>query len=71
MKLRFSPASPCVRNVMVSALENVPAETLQRIPTNPFAPVTDLIGDNPALACCHGIIAARASFRQTQPRDPV
>jgi glutathione S-transferase len=47
MKLRYSPTSPFVRKVCVLAVETGLDGSLQRIPTNPWDPATDLTGDNP------------------------
>ncbi|MDX1709882.1 MAG: glutathione S-transferase [Rhodovibrionaceae bacterium] len=47
MKLRFSPTSPFVRKVMVTAHETGQADKLEPVPTNPWDPETDLPKDNP------------------------
>ncbi|MDH3712739.1 MAG: glutathione S-transferase N-terminal domain-containing protein [Gammaproteobacteria bacterium] len=47
MQLRYSPASPFVRKVLVLALETGLGGSVQQITTNPWDPDTDLVGDNP------------------------
>lgn len=47
MKLRYSPTSPYVRKVMVTALETGLDKRIKTVPTNPWDPDTDLINDNP------------------------
>lgn len=47
MKLRYSTTSPYVRKVMVTALETGLDDRIERIPTAPFDPETDLVQDNP------------------------
>jgi len=47
MKLRYSPTSPYVRKVMVTALETGQEAVIERVPTNPWDPETDLPNDNP------------------------
>lgn len=47
MKLRFSPTSPYVRKVIVCAAERGLDARIERIPTLPFDPETDLATDNP------------------------
>ncbi len=47
MKLRYSPTSPYVRKVNVTALEIGLDQRIERIPTNAFAPSTDIAQDNP------------------------
>lgn len=47
MKLRFSPTSPYVRKVVITALELGIDDRIQRIPTNPWATDSDLPADNP------------------------
>lgn len=47
MKLRYSPASPFVRKVLVLALECGLHDAIERLPTDPWDPATDLTGDNP------------------------
>lgn len=47
MKLRYSPTSPYVRKVMITAIETDQESVIERIPTNPWAPETDLPRDNP------------------------
>jgi len=47
MKLRYSPTSPYVRKVTITALETGLDSRIERIPTNPWDPATDLAGDNP------------------------
>lgn len=47
MKLRYSPASPYVRKVMITAIETGQESIIERIPTNPWHSETDLPADNP------------------------
>ncbi len=47
MKLRYSPTSPYVRKVMVCAIELDLDDRIERVPTNPWSPETDLPADNP------------------------
>jgi len=47
MKLRYSPTSPYVRKVTITAIETGLDARIERIPTNPLDPATDLAGDNP------------------------
>jgi glutathione S-transferase len=47
MKLRYSPTSPYVRKVTVTALETGLDDRIERIPTNVFLPTTDIAKDNP------------------------
>jgi glutathione S-transferase len=47
MKLRFSPSSPYVRKVSVTLLECGLQDRVENIPTNVWAPETDIAGDNP------------------------
>ena len=47
MKLRFSATSPYVRKCMIVALETGLAERIEMVPTNAWAPDTDLPRDNP------------------------
>jgi glutathione S-transferase len=47
MKLRYSPTSPFVRKVLVVAQETGLDDRIERIPTNAWAPDTDLPRDNP------------------------
>ncbi len=47
MKLRYSPTSPYVRKVVVCAAERGLDSRIERIPTLPFDPETDLVADNP------------------------
>lgn len=47
MKLRYSPTSPYVRKVMITAIETGQEAVLERVPTNPWDPETDLPKDNP------------------------
>lgn len=47
MKLRWSPASPYVRKVMVMAHETGLASQIELVPTNPWDAETDLGNDNP------------------------
>lgn len=47
MKLRFSPTSPYVRKVMVTAIELNLEDRIEKIVTNPWVEDTDLVHDNP------------------------
>ena len=47
MKLRFSPTSPYVRKVMVTAIELGIMAEIEKVPTNPWDPATDIATDNP------------------------
>lgn len=47
MKLRFSPASPYVRKVMVLAHEAGLAAQIERVPTDVWSERTDIAVDNP------------------------
>ncbi len=47
MKLRYSPTSPYVRKVMVTAIETGLDGGIERVPTNVWDPATDIGGDNP------------------------
>lgn len=47
MKLRYSPASPFVRKVLITARETGLEGRIETIPTNAWAPDTDLPRDNP------------------------
>ncbi|MGA8261210.1 MAG: glutathione S-transferase N-terminal domain-containing protein, partial [Arenicellales bacterium] len=47
MKLRYSATSPYVRKVMITAVETGQDSVIELIPTNPWAPETDLSKDNP------------------------
>jgi glutathione S-transferase len=47
MKLRYSPTSPFVRKVMITAIETGQAADIEPVPTNPWAPDTDLGAVNP------------------------
>lgn len=47
MKLRYSPTSPYVRKVLVTALECGLEDRIERVVTNAWAPDTDLVQDNP------------------------
>lgn len=47
MQLRYSPTSPYVRKVMLTALETGLDKTIEKVPTNPWDPDTDLPNDNP------------------------
>ena len=47
MQLRYSPTSPYVRKVMVTAIETGLDENIEKIPTNPWDAATDLPADNP------------------------
>jgi len=47
MKLRYSPTSPYVRKVMITVIETGQDSVIEKIPTNPWDPETDLTDDNP------------------------
>ena len=47
MKLRFSPTSPYTRKVMVTAIETGLDGKIERVPTNPWDPESDIDQDNP------------------------
>ena len=47
MKLRYTPTSPYVRKVTVIAHETGLHDKIERVPSNPWAPDTDLPKDNP------------------------
>lgn len=47
MKLRYSPTSPYVRKVLITAIETGQESVIERVPTNPWDPETDLPNDNP------------------------
>jgi len=47
MKLRFSPTSPYVRKVMITAIETGQESVIEKVATNPWDPETDLPDDNP------------------------
>ncbi|HSH41932.1 MAG TPA: glutathione S-transferase N-terminal domain-containing protein [Arenicellales bacterium] len=47
MKLRYSPTSPYVRKVMITAIETGQESVIEKVPTNPWDPETDLPDDNP------------------------
>ncbi|RKZ37955.1 MAG: glutathione S-transferase [Gammaproteobacteria bacterium] len=47
MQLRYSPTSPYVRKVNISAMELRLDDEIQRIPTNPWEADTDLPAHNP------------------------
>ena len=47
MKLRYSPTSPFVRKVVVTAIEAGISERIERIPTNTRDPANGLAVDNP------------------------
>ena len=47
MKLRYSPTSPFVRKVAITAMETGLWDRIERIPTNPWDPESDLGGENP------------------------
>lgn len=47
MKLRYSPTSPYVRKVSITAIETGQESVIERVPTNPWDPETDLPKDNP------------------------
>lgn len=47
MKLRYSPTSPYVRKVVITAIETGQDSVIERIRTNPWDPETDLPKDNP------------------------
>lgn len=47
MKLRYSPTSPYVRKVVITAIETGQDAVIEYIPTKPWDPETDLHKDNP------------------------
>lgn len=47
MKLRYSPTSPYVRKVTVTAIETGLDGKIERVPTMPWDPATDLPRENP------------------------
>ncbi|MDJ0951049.1 MAG: glutathione S-transferase N-terminal domain-containing protein [Alphaproteobacteria bacterium] len=47
MKLRYSPTSPYVRKVSVTAVETGLADQIERVQTDPWAAETDLGASNP------------------------
>lgn len=47
MKLRFSPTSPYVRKVVATAIETGLDGRIERVPTDPWSPDTDLPASNP------------------------
>lgn len=47
MKLRYSPTSPYVRKVMVTAIEAGLADSIELIPTNVWNPDSDIRAHNP------------------------
>ena len=47
MKLRYSPTSPYVRKVSVTAIEKRLDDRIERIPTNVWDAATDIGNDNP------------------------
>lgn len=47
MKLRFSPTSPYTRKVTVTAIETGLDGKIERVPTNPWDPESDIGQDNP------------------------
>ena len=47
LALRYSPTSPFVRKVLVAAMETGLADRIEKIPTLPWDPKTDLPKDNP------------------------
>lgn len=47
MKLRYSPTSPFVRKVLVTAIEVGLEDRIERIPTDTQDPHSDLVDDNP------------------------
>ncbi len=47
MKLRYSATSPYVRKVMATAIETGLDGRIERVPTDPWSPETDLPGSNP------------------------
>lgn len=50
MKLRYSPTSPYVRKVSVTAIEKGLDNNIERIPTNVWDVATDIGQDNPLAA---------------------
>lgn len=47
MKLRYTPASPFVRKVLVTAIEAGLRDRVELVPTLPWDPASDLSGQNP------------------------
>ncbi len=47
MKLRYSPTSPYVRKVVVTAIEAGLDERIERVETDVWSPETDIAEDNP------------------------
>ncbi|MEX0693659.1 MAG: glutathione S-transferase N-terminal domain-containing protein [Rhodospirillales bacterium] len=47
MQLRYSPTSPYVRKVSITALEAGLADRIEHIKTDPWSPETDLVKSNP------------------------
>ena len=47
MRLRYSPTSPYVRKVLVTAIELGLAEGIERVPTDTLDPMSGLSDDNP------------------------
>lgn len=47
MQLRYSPTSPYVRKVSITAIEAGLADNIERVSTDPWSPETDLTGANP------------------------
>ena len=47
MKLRYSPTSPYVRKVVVTAIETGLDDRIERIATDVWDPATDIAADNP------------------------
>lgn len=47
MQLRYSPTSPYVRKVSVTAIEAGLADKIERVATDPWSPETDLVNSNP------------------------
>lgn len=67
MKLRYSPTSPYVRKITVLALETGLDARIERVPTNPWDPESDLesqnpLGKVPALILDDGQIYVEALF---------
>ncbi len=47
MQLRYSPTSPYVRKVSITAIEAGLADRIERVSTDPWSAETDLTGSNP------------------------
>ncbi len=47
MQLRYSPTSPYVRKVLITAIETDTTHLFEKVPTGPWDATTDLRNDNP------------------------